>query len=223
LVALIIIIVVFAAILLLPVGVDGRYDDGVLWLSAKAGPAKIRLLPKKEKPAKPKRKKRRDKAAERKPSKKAKKMLDKDTLLGLVRLGLRALGRFRRKLSVDSLTIHWTAAAKDPFSAAMQYGYLSAAMGALWPLIDGALKIRMCDIHTDVSFETDAPVIFVQFTATLQIWEILYIALAFGAEYLAMKRKLRRQRAAEERKNEYGKDTDRRPDGSDHVQAERDG
>ena len=215
--ALLIIIIVLAILLLLPVGVTGMYEEGQLRLSAKVGSAKFRILPKKEKPAKPQKKK------DVKPKEKSQRQLDRNTLVGLVRLGLRALGRFRRKLSVDELTIHWTAAASDPFQAAMRYGAVSAAMGSLWPAIDNALKIRDCDIHTDVSFEIEKPVLFVQFTATLQIWEILYIALAFGISYLTMKRTLRRRRAAEERKKEYGKDPDRRPDGSDHVQAERDG
>lgn len=216
-IAIIIIVVILAALLLLPVGVALKYDDEEVFLSARAGPLKMKILPQKEESEAKREKKAAKKArrAEKKTSKPKKERtpLTRDELLELIKLGLKALGRFRRKLSVDLLRIYWTAAAGDPYDAAMQFGYVSAAMGTLIPLIENAFKIRERDVRSSLNFESEKPYILAELTATIQVWEILHIALAFGAEYLRMKRKmkrrLRKKAAEEERKINDGKNSDK--------------
>jgi hypothetical protein len=214
LLTLIIILIALAVILLIPVGVDGGYEQNGFELSARFGPFRFKIFPKKEKPKKPPRKP----VYEEKEPEKEKKPLDWDEILSLAKLGLKTLKRFRRRLCIDYFALHFTAAASNPFDAAMQYGKVSAAAGTVLPLLEEALKIRERDFDINVSFEKEKPELYLRLVATLQIWEILYIGLAFGAEYLILKYKKRREIRATERKTENGQASYQRPDGSYHGQ-----
>ncbi|HHU23174.1 MAG TPA: DUF2953 domain-containing protein [Clostridiales bacterium] len=214
-----IIVIVLAVILLIPVGVDGGYEQNSFELSAGFGPFRLRILPKTEKPKKARRKKI---PAEEEPDVE-KKPPSWDEILSLVKLGVKALKRFRRRLSIDFFALHYTAAASDPFKAALQYGKVSAAVGTLLPLLEEAVNIRERDVDINVSFKQERPEAYLHLIATLQIWEILYIGLAFGAEYLIMKYKIRREIRETERKTENGQASDQRLNGSYHGQNQGDG
>ena len=182
--ALIISVVLLILFLILPVGVDAAYDGAVFALKAKAGLIKIRILPKKEKPPeeegeekpKPKKEKKQKREKEHKPKQK----LTLDDILELAGIGLKALGRFRRSLSVDKLMLHMAAAAPDPYDAVLLYGRVNAGLSALSPLLHRALKIREEDIRTAVDTEPGTMLIEARVVVTLQIWEILYIAFSAG-------------------------------------------
>ena len=83
---LLIIALLLTALNLLRVGVDAEYDGEALFLRLKAGPVKLTILPKKEKPEKPKKEKKKkekppkDDEAEEQPKKKKKSPLTLPTL-----------------------------------------------------------------------------------------------------------------------------------------------
>ena len=56
----------------------------------------------------------------------------------LVPQALDMIGAFRRKLLIKDLRIHFVSAADSPYSAAMNFGYASAAVGMVLPLIENA-------------------------------------------------------------------------------------
>lgn len=189
---LIIILLVFLLIALLRVGAALRLEDGTLYLKIVAGPIKLQILPKtKESAKKPK-----DEGKKKEPKKKKKKEKKKETgdeggekekkkfpiTLELITSILSAvadlLGRFRRKLSIDKLTLHYTVASADPYSAAMTFGYASMAVNALVPVLDRTFKIKDRDIGAAVDFNSKENIIFADVQLTLAIWEIIYIALA---------------------------------------------
>lgn len=207
--AIIIIIVILSVVLLTSLGVLLKYEDEAISFDVWIGPVKKKILPADGISSKKSIKKAEKKAVKRakKESKQPeeKKTRDKDAIVAFIRLALKSLGRLRKKISVDILRIYWLAAADDPYDAALQFGYVSAAMGTLTPLIDGAFKIREKDFRTNLSFDTPKSVVFVELNATIQVWEILYITLIFGTEYLIMRHRLKRSRAEEERKNDNGK------------------
>ena len=181
---LIIIVIILAVIALLPVGVDASYGAGEAILRVKIGSILIGILPKKDSvsPGKKKNQKTKSKKAG-KPKKPVKKLLFEE-ILALLKLGLHSLERFRKKLSVDKFILHYTAASSDPSSTAIQFGAASAAVGSLIPVLERNLKIRDRDIRINFDFAEEKPYIFTQLTATIQIWELLYIGAAFGTEYL---------------------------------------
>lgn len=170
-------------ILLLRVGARATLDADGFALRVLAGPVKLKLLPSGEEKAKKPKKEKPEKKREKPEAPAGEKPGPKIRItLELVTSVLRAvgelLGRLRRKLRVDKLVIRYTVASDDPSGAAMTFGYASAGIGALMPVLENIFDVRERDVGVAVSFDTDRPEIFVDAQLTLAIWEILYIALA---------------------------------------------
>lgn len=172
-------------IAVLRVGARATLSEGVFSLKILAGPVKLKLLPKDEdrakKPGKEK-PKTEEKPQEQKPEAEKKPKPKIKITMELVRTVLSAvgdaLGRLRRKLSIDVLTVHYTVASDDPYSAAMTYGYASAAVGALMPVIENIFKVKKSDVGAAVTFDTAEADLYIDAQLTIAIWEIIYIALA---------------------------------------------
>ena len=183
---------------LLPVGVDAAYADETFSLAARIGPFRLRLLPKppdakpkKKKPQKPKK----EKPKKEKPKKKSAPP-DIRTILALAKLGLQALNRFRQRLRVQLLRLVFVSGAPDPYDTALAFGYVNAALGALTPLAERALRIDERDIQTGVDFQAERPRIDARIVCTIRIGQIVVIALAFGVGFLKQKRNAKQARAA---------------------------
>lgn len=183
-IALGIIIVILILILLLRVGADAAYADGVFSLAIKIGPFSKKLLPAPEKPEgvekKPKKEKKKKNApAEVKAEKKksGKKKFTLRDLLGIVKIGLKTLGNFWRKISIDHLKLHFVFGSSDPYDTVMGFGYFNAAVGALLPLLHKAFNIKDEDYDSKIDFESDKIQIDARVCATIRIGEIIIVAL----------------------------------------------
>lgn len=176
---------------LLPVGVDAAYADETFSLAARIGPFRLRLLPKppdakpKKKPQKPKKEKPKKKSAPP----------DIRTILVLAKLGLQALNRFRQRLRVQLLRLVFVSGAPDPYDTALAFGYVNAALGALTPLAERAMRIDERDIQTGVDFQAGQPRIDARIVCTIRIGQIVVIALAFGVGFLKQKMHSKQARA----------------------------
>ncbi|MEF2647253.1 MAG: DUF2953 domain-containing protein [Oscillospiraceae bacterium] len=176
---------------LLPVGVDAAYTDETFSLVARVGPLRLRLLPKppdakpKKKPPKPKKEKPKKKSASP----------DIRTILALAKLGLQVLNRFRQRLRVQLLRLVFVSGAPDPYDTALAFGYVNAALGALTPLAERALRIDERDIQTGVDFQAERPRIDARIVCTIRIGQIVVIALAFGVGFLKQKMHSKQARA----------------------------
>lgn len=192
--ALVIVLLVLTVLLLTPLGVDGGYSGKSLILGIRIGFLNIRILPKKKKQTVPKvpKKQKLPKQAREKTEKK-KKPFDKKMIKSLIKPALKALGRFRKKLHLDYLRIHYTFASDDPYKTAMGFGMSSVALGAILPLVENAFDIGERDIGTSFDFLSDKPEFDCWITTTIHIWEIFYIAIAFGIDYLKLKIKQKRE------------------------------
>ena len=171
-IAWIIVIVLLLLFLIMPVGIVFIYRQQLI-LKVKIGLTNLKVLPSgdKGKPKEPKPKKEKVKV----PKDQQKLRLNKDDVFSLLKLLFQTLRRFRKHLSIDRLKLYWTAGADDPCDAVMQYGGLNAGLSTLRPYVHEVLKIRDEDIQTSVDFERSTPLIEAELTATLQIWEILFI------------------------------------------------
>ena len=129
--------VVLLALAVIPLGVRIRYNDAGFLLRVIAGPVKITVFPRKKKPKKQKTKQKKQKAGKRpestdsgdtppqapKPVPEPKEKGGSLTrFLPLVKLGLKFLGDFRRKLRVDNLFLRLILAGDDPYDLAVNYG-----------------------------------------------------------------------------------------------------
>ncbi len=189
---LVIVLLILTVLLLTPLGIDGGYRGNSLILGIRVGFLNIRVFPKKARPDEPKISKKRIKPKPPHKNLKEKKPLGKKELISLAKIGLKALGRLRRKLRVDYLRIRYTFASDDPFNTAMGFGASSAILSSILPLVDSAFDIGERDIGTSFDFLSDKPVIDLWLTTTIQVWEIFYIAIASGIDYLRFKMKQKR-------------------------------
>lgn len=199
-----IIVAVIALIMLVPVGADVLYEGGELRLSAKVCGMLLQLLPKpprdetrpkkEKKPKKPKKPKPEKPAGEEKPKKKL--SFTRDELLGLLKSVLKGLGRFRRKLSIDSFMLHYTAAGKDPYDTAMTLAYVNAALSSLGAICYERFRVKQSDVWTDVDFTTERMSLDVGLALTIRIGQIFGVifSIAFGALGILIKNKLRLRR-----------------------------
>lgn len=182
--AWVIILLVLLLILSIPLGADAAYGPDGPCVKLKIGPIRKVLIPgmelkrpKKKKPAKPET----EQAEDKPPKRKLKLKLDLDDLIELAKIVLRSLRRFGMRLDVDLIQLDWTAAAADPCDAVLQYGSVNALLGALIGPVHNAFSIRSEDIRTGLDFEATRPVISARVVASIQIWELLYIAVCAGA------------------------------------------
>lgn len=213
---LLIILAIITIVLVVPLGVRAAYFADVFSLAARVACFNIRLYPRKpkkdkpEKPKKPKKEKKPKKPKKRRPGDdiEAQKEEKLRKLLQLAKIGLNALGDFRRKLTVNSLTLHVVSAADDPYDAAMLYGGLNSVLPVLLPLAESALNIQKSDIKTGVSFETTEPSVKFEIILTISLARIFGVAFAAGFAYLKFMIRSRRERyrapSAEERMVEDG-------------------
>ena len=200
---LLIILLILFLIAIIPVGVLFEYSEDGIMLALKAAFLKIKLFPKEEKPKKPKEEKPKDEKPKEEKPKEEKKPAPKrgglaELLEGVLPAVFDTLDRFRRKLTVNYLTIHYDSAAEDPYDAAMHFGNVSAALGAVLPALERKLRIKKRDIRTAVSFDGGGDRIYIDTSITIRIWEIIYVVCGLLP---ALKAFLKWQAGGKENKN----------------------
>ena len=94
------------------------------------------------------------------------------------------------------LRLVFVSGAPDPYDTALAFGYVNAALGALTPLAERALRIDERDIQTGVDFDAGRPRIDARIVCTIRIGQIVVIALAFGVGFLKQKMHSKQARAA---------------------------
>ena len=97
---------------------------------------------------------------------------------------------------IAQLALAVTAAQMQADLTALAFGYVNAALGALTPLAERALRIDERDIQTGVDFQAERPRIDARIVCTIRIGQIVIIALAFGAGFLKQKMHAKQARAA---------------------------
>lgn len=200
--------VVLLALAVIPLGVRIRYNDAGFLLRVIAGPVKITVFPRKKKPKKQKTKQKKQKAGKRpestdsgdtppqapKPVPEPKEKGGSLTrFLPLVRLGLKFLGDFRRKLRVDNLFLRLILAGDDPCDLAVNYGRAWAAVGNLMPQLERLFVIKKRDIQVECDFTAEEISVIAHVDITITLGRLLTLAVVYGIrvlfEFLSMKRK----------------------------------
>ena len=167
---------------LLRLGIQVEYSEAGFCAQGKLGPVFVTLFPRKPKkqgePKKAKakaKKKQTDQEDGAEQEKKKKKGGNLELVLAVLGEVGELLSRFRHKLCINVLTIYYTAAGDDPYAAAMQFGMVSAGMGALVPLLENTFRIRDRDFQANVDFEAEKPVVYLKMRFTIAIWELMYV------------------------------------------------
>lgn len=192
----------------LPLGVRVRYNSAGLILRVIAGPLKITVFPRKKKPKKQKVKQKKPKeeqnaepsASEDKPPQPPEAQPEQKEkggsiarFLPFIKLGLRFLGDFRRKLRLDNLYVRLILAGDDPCDLAVNYGRIWAAVGNLMPQLERLFVIKKRDIQVECDFTASETCVVAHLDITITLGRLLALALVYGVrvliEFLSMKRK----------------------------------
>ena len=192
----------------LPLGVRVRYNSAGLILRVIAGPLKITVFPGKKKPKKQKVKQKKPKeeqnaepsASEDKPPQPPEAQPEQKEkggsiarFLPFIKLGLKFLGDFRRKLRLDNLYVRLILAGDDPCDLAVNYGRIWAAVGNLMPQLERLFVIKKRDIQVECDFTASETCVVAHLDITITLGRLLALALVYGVrvliEFLSMKRK----------------------------------
>ena len=192
----------------LPLGVRVRYNSAGLILRVIAGPLKITVFPRKKKPKKQKVKQKKPKeeqnaepsASEDKPPQPPEAQPEQKEkggsiarFLPFIKLGLKFLGDFRRKLRLDNLYVRLILAGDDPCDLEVNYGRIWAAVGNLMPQLERLFVIKKRDIQVECDFTASETCVVAHLDITITLGRLLALALVYGVrvliEFLSMKRK----------------------------------
>ena len=192
----------------LPLGVCIRYNDAGFLLKVIAGPLKITVFPRKRKQKKQKKKPDQVKkgqqiessASEEKPPRPPEAQPEQKEkggsiarFLPFIKLGLKFLGDFRRKLRLDNLYVRLILAGDDPCDLAVNYGRTWAAVGNLMPQLERLFVIKKRDIQVECDFTASETCVVAHLDITITLGRLLALALVYGVrvliEFLSMKRK----------------------------------
>ena len=196
------------ALAILPLGIRVRYNEAGFLLRVIAGPLKITVFPRKKKPKKQKAKQKKQNAEKSpestdsgdnppQPPKPLPEPKEKGgsltRFLPLVRLGLKFLGDFRRKLRVDNLCLRLILAGDDPCDLAVNYGRVWAAASNLMPQLERLFVIKKRDIQVECDFTAEEISVIAHMDITITLGRLLTLAVVYGIralfEFLSMKRK----------------------------------
>lgn len=170
--------VIFAILLfiaLIRVGAKVRYSEDGFLVIARVFAFSFTVFPRPEKDGKAKKKKE-PKQKQEKPKEK-KKGGTVELLRKVLEAAKKVLGRLKRKLRIDELTLHYVSGCDDPCDAAIKFGMASAGAGTIIPFLKNNFKLKRYDITTDVDFSGAGDRIYLELQLSLAIWEVIYIAL----------------------------------------------
>ena len=198
-----VVLALLALLCLTRAGVWAACDrEGTLRLSLRAGPLKIRLLPGNKKKTPPKAEKKQAKEKREEGEKKKALSFTREDIEDALRTLLPALGRTlsrtRRGIQIRPLRLSLVLGGQeDPAASARLWGGLQAAVWGGMPRLERLLDIRDPWIHTDVDFESSAPVVEAEVGATFRIGTLL--VMGFGAAVPALRWFLRCRKRARKR------------------------
>ena len=187
---------------ILPLGVSVIYDEDGALVRIIAGPLKIQVFPvsrKKKKTEKEKKqqkdKKEKTEKKQTKPKKKAEPAAKPEQakkksggpitdFLPLVRVLLKFLDGFRRKLRVNVLNLKLIMAADDPCDLAVNYGRAWAAVGNLMPQLERFFVIKKRDVEVECDFTGSQTLIIARLQITITIGRIVSMAVRYAIRAL---------------------------------------
>ena len=185
----------------LRIGVDGQYGEDGLQVRIRLGAVRLKVYPTNPKPegqTKPKPKPKPKKKEQ--PNEKKGKKLTLEDILELARqfvpLALEAAGCFWSKLVVDKLDIHIVVGSHDPADAALLYGQLHGALGAVWQPLTQAFHVKDGRGRVEVDFNSSSITLYFHGALSLKLGQILWLGLHFGGKALAKFLKFRKAQKA---------------------------
>lgn len=184
-----IVLAVLILISLIRVGGGAEYSADGLRAWVRLGRFRIGVYPLKPKADKPPKEKKPEKGKQGKePAESEKKGGSLDLVLRLLPLAGEAAGELKRRIRIDTLTVHVTSGGEDPAAAAMAYGYASAAMGMIWPIFEQNFEVKDHDLGTAVDFNADKPAVYLKAALSARVGQLVSFAVRYGLKFLKVYR-----------------------------------
>lgn len=171
----------------LRVGVDGQYREEGLQVWIRLGSVRLKVYPTKPKPEGKPKPKPKPKKKEQPKQEKGKKLTLEDILelaRQFVPLALEAAGCFWSKLVVDKLDIRIVVGSNDPADAALLYGQLHGALGAVWQPLTQAFHVKEGRGRVEIDFNSSSITLYFHGALSLKLGQILWLAIHFGVKAL---------------------------------------
>ena len=187
-------LLILTALAILPLGASIIYDEDGAVVRVIVGPVKIKVFPLPKKDKKPEKKPKKEKKSKKeKTSSKNQEKSNKQTqtsgkteteakkkkggpitdFLPLVKVLLKFLDGFRRKLRLNVLELKLIMAADDPCDLAVNYGKAWAAVGNLMPQLERVFVIQKRNIEVECDFTADKTLVIARLDLTITLGRIL--------------------------------------------------
>ena len=187
-------LLILIALAILPLGASIIYDEDGAVVRVIVGPVKIKVFPLPKKDKKPEKKPKKEKKSKKeKTSSKNQEKSNKQTqtsgkteteakkkkggpitdFLPLVKVLLKFLDGFRRKLRLNVLELKLIMAADDPCDLAVNYGKAWAAVGNLMPQLERVFVIQKRNIEVECDFTADKTLVIARLDLTITLGRIL--------------------------------------------------
>ncbi|MBR6311891.1 MAG: DUF2953 domain-containing protein [Oscillospiraceae bacterium] len=177
------IIAFIALLMLLRAGVKAEIAEGGTTVDIKYGPFRFRIIPAK------KGKKRKAGKNKEEEEKKPKKGASAGRVLEIVRLVSDALGRLRRKLTIDRLELSVVYGSEDAAGTAVAYGAASAVMGTIVPLIENSFKLKKRDFSITPVFDRKTLEVLLRAQVSAALGSLVWIGLVMFVKLMGSKSK----------------------------------
>lgn len=85
------------------------------------------------------------------------------------------LGKLKRRLRIDELTLRYLSAGDDPAATALLYGAASAAAAALVRAVEGLFRVKEADVRVSVSFTEPKPRVRARLKLSVSLGVLLWL------------------------------------------------
>ena len=183
---------VFAALMAVPLGIRGLYNETGAFVYLLFGPGRILLYPRKKREKKPKKAEAKEKKAVTSHASQGSKTGGsyKD-FFPLVEVVLDLLGDLRQKLRVRQLELNVTLAGEDPADLAINYGRVWASVGSIMPVLEQVFVIKERSVQVQCDFQSERSFVYADVVLTITAGRLLWLVMRYGIrglkEYLTIK------------------------------------
>ena len=189
---------------ILPLGIRIRYDSEGFLLRVLIGPVRITVFPlpawMKKRPGKPSKKKSEKKENTQKPSAPAEKQGGSlSRFLPFVKLGLKFINDFRRKIRMDHLVLKLVLAGNDPCDLAVNYGRTWAAVGNVLTGLERVFVIKNREIDVQCDFTASETIILFSMDITITLGRVLGLLCVYAYRFLKEFIKMKKNKAVQEK------------------------
>lgn len=198
-IALYIFLILILIILLMPVGLHAKYNDGNYLVAARALLFDIKLVSSddEEEPEKKKSSSKKQKKSDKKSGKERKKAEKKprskpdfeiSEIMDLIYLALDALGRFKRKFKVNKFKLHFISASEDPYDTVAYFNLAGMILEAVQSFSRKSCVLCSSDVKTGMDFEAREPSVDLDLVITINLLRIISVLIYAGTGFIKIRK-----------------------------------